>query len=196
MKTAGTSIEVCLSQHCSGKDIVTPIIPENPQHTPRNFNNSIFRRKFYNHMSADEIRRQIGHEDFSTFFKFCFERHPVDKCISHFAMMRNAPPNQTNAPAKTWEEYLALGAFPNDSKRYTDKNGQLIVDKIYKYEELPQSLDDIFDKINVPHEQLSVFEKSGSRFGVPNFSDVMKNPDQKNRIMQAFEDTLRFVDYT
>ena len=36
-KTAGTSIEVDLSKFMSDEDIVTPIIPEEPGHIPRNF---------------------------------------------------------------------------------------------------------------------------------------------------------------
>src|SRR5437763_16473681 len=40
-KTAGTSIEVCLSNHCGATDIVTPIEPPIEGHRPRHYEGSI-----------------------------------------------------------------------------------------------------------------------------------------------------------
>ena len=50
-------------------------------------------------------------------------------------------------------------------------------------------------KVDLPHIELNVFEKSGFRHGVPDFGEVMRNAFQKNKIMRAFDTTLRFVDY-
>ena len=50
VKTAGTSIEVHLAAKCGPKDIVTPIIPSNPDHQPRNFDGE--GKIFRNHMPA------------------------------------------------------------------------------------------------------------------------------------------------
>lgn len=36
MKTAGTSVEIFLSQRCAAEDVVTPIHPEVHPHQPRN----------------------------------------------------------------------------------------------------------------------------------------------------------------
>jgi hypothetical protein len=193
-KTAGTSIEVFLSQYCSGADIVTPIFPANPSHVPCNFT-SQGATTFYNHMPAVEIRQALEPEQFSTFFKFCFERHPIDKCLSHFAMLLNSPGHQAEGNPKTWEDYLERGVFPNNSPIYTDEGGNLLVDRIYKYEELAQSIKDVCAEIGVSGAELTVFEKAGFRHGVPEFATVMRNTAQKDRIMKAFESTLRFVDY-
>ena len=194
-KTAGTSLEVYLSQHCDDGDIVTPIFPANPNHVPRNFHNSRSGTTLYNHMAAAEVQNYLGQEQFSRFFKFCFERHPVDKCISHFAMLKNSPAHKNKSNPKTWEEYLESGAFPNNAGTYTDEGGNLLVDKIYKFELLPQAIKEICDKVDLPHIELNVFEKSGFRHGVPDFGEVMRNAFQKNKIMKAFDTTLRFVHY-
>ena len=50
LKTAGTSIEVFLSQHCGPDDVVTPILPHVEPHLPRNHDG------YFNHMPAWEIR--------------------------------------------------------------------------------------------------------------------------------------------
>jgi hypothetical protein len=35
-----------------------------------------------NIMSESEVESNIGHEVFNSYYKFCVERKPVDKCIS------------------------------------------------------------------------------------------------------------------
>src|SRR5919106_3187962 len=77
-KTAGTSIEVFLSQHCGADDVVTPIFPHVEPHKPRNFSgyfnpvrelywsrgkgirktfsDVIKKRRFYNHLPAIKVR--------------------------------------------------------------------------------------------------------------------------------------------
>src|SRR5947208_16791547 len=80
-KTAGTSIEVFLSNHCGPQDIVTPIVPPVEGHQPRNYEGfinpipEILERpgklfsalrhtmtsctKFYNHMPAHEVKNSV-----------------------------------------------------------------------------------------------------------------------------------------
>ena len=95
-KTAGTSIEVFLSQHCGSTDVVTPIYPHVEPHVARNFagyfnplpeiyflrgrgfNHSmedvIKRRRFCNHLPAAKVRSRIGRGVWDKYFKFCVER--------------------------------------------------------------------------------------------------------------------------
>ncbi|MEZ5997558.1 MAG: hypothetical protein R3B98_02565 [Hyphomonas sp.] len=80
-KTAGTSIEVHLARHCGLEDIVTPIFPEVSGHQPRNYEGPDGTALFYNHQSLIEMRPHLDPGFFASTFKFCFERHPVDKCI-------------------------------------------------------------------------------------------------------------------
>ena len=56
LKTAGTSIEVFLSQHCGPLDVVTPILPHVEPHRPRNHEG------FFNHIPACEIRDRVGRD--------------------------------------------------------------------------------------------------------------------------------------
>ncbi len=109
-KTAGTSIEVFLSRHCDPKDIVTPIAPPVEGHQPRNYegfinpipeilerpgkffsalrHTIISRDKFYNHMPASEVRSRVPADVWSSYFKFCVERNPWDKVLSHYHIWR------------------------------------------------------------------------------------------------------------
>ena len=87
-KTAGTSIEVTLSPLCGPEDVVTPIFPLEPGHEARNF--GVGPRKFVNHMGGRQVRKFVGEETYNAYFKFCVEREPVDKCLSHFAMLKHS----------------------------------------------------------------------------------------------------------
>lgn len=194
-KTAGTSMEVCLSRHCAADDIVTPIFPLREDHQPRNFTSSNGEVAFFNHMAASQIRDNIGHERFATYFKFCFERHPVDKCLSHYAMLRNSLCHQAADSPKTWDEYVERGEFPNNFWSYTDETGALLVDKIYRYEDMSAAVEDIRTKTGASDLRLDVFEKAGWRTSnVPCIEDVTK--PQRDRIMGAFSNSLQFVQYS
>lgn len=193
-KTAGTSIEVHLANQCADEDIVTPLYPPVVGHTPRNYQTEASISSFYNHMPASRIQ-ELCPETFSRSFRFCFERHPVDKCLSHFAMLRNSPLHRKAEHPATWEAYLERGFFPVDTALYVDQQGALLVDKIYRYEELASSLADISARTGIPYAPLSAQEKSGFRYGVPPFSEVMASVEQRRLIFDAFSSTLRFIDY-
>lgn len=198
MKTGGTSLEVHLAARCGPNDIVTKIIPPNPNHVARNFDaDGGFH--YFNHMPASLIR-ELQPVPFVEFFKFCFERHPVDKCLSHFAMLKNSRHHNNPGNPNTWEEYLDRREFPVDTARYVDQsgapeNGRLIVDKIYRYEDLDEALSDISRRIGIPPEPLVVREKSGFREGVPLFAEVMARPRERDVIFEAFESSLKFTSY-
>jgi len=195
LKTAGTSVEVHLSQYCSDTDIVTRIEPPNPLHTPRNFAGAAGEPVFYNHMPAVHIRALLP-DHFPAFYKFCFERHPVDKCLSHCAMLINSPKQRAAKGIESWEQYVEEAQFPTDFDRYTDAAGALLVDKIYKYEALADAVSAISRKLGLPDRPLLVREKAGFRYGVPTVAEVMARPAERRLIFEAFAPTLRFVDYS
>jgi hypothetical protein len=194
-KTAGTSLEIHLAQQCANEDIITPIYPEIPTHKPQNYLDQDNEAKFYNHMPAIKVR-ELCLNCFDQSYKFAFERHPVDKCLSHFAMLLNSPFHQKQENLTTWEQYLEYGQFPIDTNLYTDKEGNLIINKLYKYEEITMSLGDIAVKTGLENRSLTAREKSGFRYGMPTFSDIIVRSDQCDVIWRAFESTLRFVDYS
>ncbi|MGJ3230880.1 MAG: hypothetical protein ACFE0P_03705 [Oceanicaulis sp.] len=145
-KTAGTSVEVELSQRIEPGAIVTPIIPAEAGHEPRNYLNAAGEIAFFNHMRADLVRKRLGSERFASMYRFTIEREPVDKCLSHFHMLKNRddahglPPEEREA--LTWERYVETGTFPIDTPKYTDPDApdRLLVDRVLAYETLAEEL--------------------------------------------------------
>ncbi|MAP85613.1 MAG: hypothetical protein CL979_03445 [Euryarchaeota archaeon] len=192
-KTAGTSIEVDLSKFMSDEDIVTPIIPEEPGHIPRNFQwedrKYSSKNKFYNHMPAIEIESKVGDRIYNSYFKFCVEREPIDKCVSHYSMKRNSPTHNAKTRNLSWEKYVMAGDFPIDTDKYTDQKGNLIVDRIIRFENLENEISDLSKKLNIGLETITTRAKSGFR------TEVDVTPEQKERIYSAFESSNRFTGY-
>ena len=160
VKTAGTSIEIQLSNLMSDKDVVTEIKPVHEKHNPRNqiYNN----KKFFNHMSAKNIRDIIGDKIFRNYYKFCVEREPVDKCISHFSMFKNSVHHKSIITKMSWKEYINSHYLPIDYLKYTE-NEKIIVDEIIKYEDLQNQLQKVLTNLGVKFKTLNENAKSNFR---------------------------------
>ncbi len=193
VKTAGTSIEADLASLLDENDIVTPILPPLSKHTARNYQDSSGEAVFYNHMSAQKVRNLIGPDPFERMFKFCVEREPVEKCISHFHMLRNSDlHNPGNEYRASWQEYCEAGRFPVNLPIYTEMiDGQyrLLVDRVLRYDALAVELAEVMKACGLPEFRLTSRAKSEySRNQLIRKEDV--TPAQRDKIYTAFQKTL------
>ena len=196
-KTAGTSVEVELSKVMGENDIVTPIIPPYDGHVPRNHKmkpellRKILRRPaFYNHMPATSVRSAVGDRVFGSYFKFCVEREPVSKCISHYSMLKNSPDHNKSGKSLTWEDYVSRKSFPVDHNQYIDANGTLLVDRILPYEDLSGALTQLASELGFSFAGLKAKAKSGFREEIP-VSDK-----DREAIYEAFSPSLPYTGYS
>lgn len=189
-KTAGTSIEVDLSPRLEEEAIVTPIGSAPAGHIPRNF--STPKGDYFNHIGASQIRAMLGSETYDRMFKFCVEREPLDKCISHFHMLRNSPEhNRGGAYVKSWSDYCRDRDFPVDLEKYSEiRNGKRVplVDRILRYETLEEDLPALLDRLGIPNFKLSAREKSSYRTSRL-LSREEVEPSQRRIIDRCFADT-------
>jgi len=211
-KTAGTSIEVFLSQVCGEKDILTPIYPHVTPHRARNFqgywnplpefryngfrrkkrllNEICSREKFYNHISAEKVRLRVSGKIWKSYYKFCVERNPWDKTLSYYHMQKDR-----SFDTLTMEKYFESGDFCLNYPLYTDKDGKIIVDKILKYENLNADLADTFHSLGVPFPgTLNIFAKSDHRKGRKHFTEELTR-EQIHRISEVFEHEIEINGY-
>ncbi len=190
-KTAGTSIEVFLSKHCDPKDIVTPIAPPVEGHQPRNYEGLI--------NPIPEILQRPG-KLFSvlrhtitrnSYFKFCVERNPWDKVLSHYHMHA-----AREGGSLSLDEYLARGRFPINYFRYTDRSGtKIIVDRVVRYENLLVELGEVFSQLRIPFDgSLGVAAKSEYRTDRRPYQEVF-NEEQQKIVKQAFAKEIELHGY-
>lgn len=212
-KTAGTSIEVFLSRHCAPTDVVTPIEPPVEGHQPRNYTGFInpfpemlertgkifsvlrhsitSREKFYRHMPAFEVRSRVPRDVWDSYFKFCVERNPWDKVLSHYHMHA-----AREGGSLSLDEYLARGRFPVNYFRYADRSGRkIIVDRMVRYETLIPELGEVFSQLKIPFAgTLGVTAKSGYRTDRRPYQQVF-NDEQRRIVEKAFAKEIQLHGY-
>ena len=214
-KTAGTSIEIALSRFCGPDDIITPISAEDektrsalgyrgPQNNPRApFLDYRFRdwrklvsegkrkHRFYNHMSAGEIRRHVDPATWNGYYKFCVERNPWDRIISLYWW------SQKSEPRPTVDEFLA-SRYPKRLKRrgrdlYTI-NGQVVVDTICRFENLSDEMERIATRLGLPDRIELPHAKGNYRKDRRSYREIL-NAAQRDQVATMFRDEIDLLGY-
>lgn len=211
-KTAGTSIEIALSKICGENDILTEINEEDEQtrwryykRKAQNFNipyryynlkdwlRLLIKRnkkKYYNHMPASLVRENVSKEIWNTYYKFCFERHPLDKVYSHY-WWRGGDEKYENL-----EAYFSTADYKviQGSMLYRDAKGEILVDEVYQLENINEAILAISKKLSLEEEeQLHLLdEKSKSNKKkqlIP--KDKFFTPDRIQKIKELFKDDFK-----
>jgi len=188
LKTAGTSIEVYLSQYCGADDVITPVEPPEQDHSPQNhtgfwnplkdirvanerwsrkkvISNFLSYRKYYNHIPAEFIKNRLNPKIWNSYYKFCVERNPWDKSLSYYNMLTSMGHNYQN-----FQEYLDNGPLCHNLRYYADQSDNVLVDRVLYYESLNEELEKLFGELGIPFNgQLSVRAKSDTRKVVGNY---------------------------
>lgn len=166
-KVGGTSLEIVLSSWCSGRDIVTPIPPEDEAiragfgGAPRNFRGPAGKAVFYNHMPAADIAATLPGL-WSRAFKFAVDRHPYEKVVSRAWWNIGRRGGSPEAELER-EINLAIASrsylnFP----LYCDGN-RIIVDEVWRYEEMWDRLAALAKRLGQSIPEAPPRAKSGHR---------------------------------
>lgn len=197
VKTAGTSIEVDLSQRLEDAAIVTPVNPPIQGHHPRNCAVADDPQGYFAHMSAKQIRTLLGAQTFTAFTKICVERAPLAKCISHFHMWHNS--DQHNAAfADSWEDYCAVGRFPVNVDMYSEIRAGVrhsLVDHVLRYDQLETALPAVLARCGIKDFKLTSRAKSEYSRNTVITPDQVTAP-QRAKINAAFAETLALTGIT
>jgi hypothetical protein len=174
-KTAGTSVEIWLSQICGEEAIITEIGskdeeirsqrgckgPQNYEIPPSKYTFGDWGRlllkgtsppKLRNH---DSIRRVQHHfpQYYDQFFSFCIERNPWDKAIfSYFFSLHH---HGLSPPDLSLSGFLALkGQTLSDWRKYTNPEDEIVVDRVLRFEDLQCELQGICDRMNLSWDHM------------------------------------------
>ncbi|MBU2979580.1 sulfotransferase family 2 domain-containing protein [Alteromonas sp. C1M14] len=203
VKTAGTSIEVYLSQFCDEQDILTPIYPAVAPHQAQHYRgywNPIPEmckastkermtvlghwmkgKKFRNHASAVNVKHRVPKSIWNNYFKFCVDRNPWDKTLSHYHMLR-----KRHNMNMTLDQYFANGKLCLNYPKYCDQRGNVLVDRVLNYEALDSQLGEVFKQLSIPFDGgLGVRAKGNYRDDHRPYQKVY-TPEQQRFVAQAF----------
>lgn len=213
VKTAGTSIEVFLSRACGDFDVVTPVWPAEPQHQPRNYRGrwnpmrelfqnanphgplgtakDLFRgNRFYNHMPALLTKCRIDPDTWDSYTKFCVERNPWDKTLSHYHMISDRLGGEY-----TLDDYMQKGHYCLNHPKYLDHKGNLLVDKVIRFESLMDDLGALFEQLGIPFDgSLGVKAKSSHRKDSRPYQEVFSD-EHAQQVARVFSKEIKLHGY-
>ncbi len=210
--TAGTSLELYYSKFASIKDVLSPVFPDEPNHTPRNYLGLIhpFReskkynfslksrlkeflllRRFYSHMPAYLIKERIPRNIWNSYMKFCIERNPWDKSVSHFHMMK-----YVNQQEMVFNYYLYNSQLCHNYPLYADPFTQeVLVDLVIAYDRLNEELYALFSELGVPiSNSLEIFSDPNLRTNGKPYQDYYSERT-KEFIREKFKDEIDFMGF-
>lgn len=224
-KTAGTSIEKALLSICGPDDVITldhlhqgeeDVFKDDARNytgkwiplrelmasrtlldTMRIGRDWIQRPKFYNHITACSVKNRIDSNIWSSYYKFCFERNPWDKCISFYYWQGRAGRDDLGS----FKNYLLNSkgrgtldqSLPKDWRRYT-YNNKLIVDDVYDFSDLSGGLCDALKK--------SKFSGDVSELVLPKLKGNLRKKDfiydneMDQFIQDSFSEEINLFSYT
>lgn len=172
-KTAGTSLEVALSMCCGPKDVITPIVQEDENlrsvlggRGPQNFQypispwsfalrikNGRWPIKYYNHISAINIRNRTSGSVWNSYYKFTIVRNPLDRAVSYFYWAKNH-----NRNVSSFDEFLERYKYKlAQNIEIISDNGRFLLDGYIRYESLSKDLKTVIERLRLPVEVLSTF---------------------------------------
>lgn len=220
-KTAGTSIEIALSKHCGPDDIITPLAKKGEETRKQKgylgaqncygpfawrvagylkflLKGSPVRMeqlglRFYNHISAKEIKERVPESVWNNYYKFCVVRNPWERIISHYYFIH------TSEPRPAFADYLESNKWINKLRErsyglYTI-DGEIAVDKFCYFENLANDLEEVRKHIGIPEPLELPKRKSKYRKDKRDYREILGNKE-KERIAELFKDEIELHGYT
>jgi hypothetical protein len=199
-------MHVALSKFCGPLDIIAHIGDRDQLSSKSEQNNWKYLPSrssvFYNHIPAFRIREMIAEQDkdiWHNYFKFCFERNPWDKAISQYYFQNQNPEYEPSE--EKLNKFIMHALLPkfSDWRLYTeeDKNDDnILVDKIFKYEEIEKSFEYLQDILKLP-EKIIMPEKrfkGWTRKDHRHYRDVLTD-EQRDRIEKVFYKEIKEMGY-
>ncbi len=213
-KTAGTSIEIALSRFCGPEDVITPISPVDEEtrkslgyRGPQNYLASwrdyglqdiamlLLRGKrknrYFNHITGRDVRRFVGRDVWDGYYKFCFERNPYDRLLSHYYWCNRDKPRPSLS--SFIHSSRALSLKRRGCEVYT-LDGRVAVDRICRFEAIDEELEEVRKIIGLPEPLVLPRAKSRHRPDSRGYREVL-GEDERNWVAQTFGEEMRLLGY-
>lgn len=180
-RVGGSSFEVALSKFAKSNDIITPLHREEVRTKlgfmkPQNFKNTLREsfniskvlfikhllgisqpRKFYNHMTAAEIKKKIGVNLWNNSFKISIIRNPYDQLLSsYFRTLKKEYPKKIN-----FGKYYSLNPqIISFNKNHYEIENKVIIDYFIRYENFKEDIELLETKIPALKGLHEIFSKT------------------------------------
>ncbi len=130
--------------------------------TEKNYKKYAFRQ----HDSINVAKTLMPPELFESYFKFAFVRNPWDRLVSEYEFIRRRPDHGRHSKVMKmgFEKYIVYQSKRFDAHQINmlaDKNGNLLMDFIGKFENLHDDWNRVTDKLGIENKELTHRKKAG-----------------------------------
>jgi len=158
-KTGGTSVESYFERYCMAEGAWNESHAREAHESKEGI---IGRRgagdgtpvRWWNHMPAADIRREIGEATWNAYFKFCVIRNPFEKAVSAFYFRRKQEPTKHDATlpeSAQFERWLeAEGPYTDEAQYLID--GEFALDATIRHERMADDMNTICARLGIAWE--------------------------------------------
>lgn len=149
------------------------------------------KNRFYNHISATQVKALIGEKTWNSYYKFCFERNPWDRAISLYYWRCKTEPRPTIS------KFLNSGALKRLKQKGIELysiDGRVAVDKLCRFENIAEELEFIRARLHIPERLELSRAKSGFRKDKRSYRDIL-DTEQNAQIADFFSDEIKLMGY-
>jgi len=117
-------------------------------------------KKYWGHMSAEEIRSRVGTSRWDSYYKFTVERNPWDRLVAAYSRKK-----KQGKMAESFREFvMSSGPARTQFDRYT-VNGKVGMDRILRYDRLYEGLSEISNLLSFPENVGDVMASMSANAG-------------------------------
>jgi hypothetical protein len=137
------------------------------------------------------VRRYLPYDQWKSYFKFTFERNPWELAVSAYHWY-----HRDDSDRVTFTEFVFSDVLPKYSNwRLYTINDQVVVDRVYRYERLPEALDDLSSRLGFT-DRLELPRAKGSyrQANRPYWEAYSK--DEQRRVAEVFQKEIAHFAWT
>ena len=223
-KTASTSTAIALSSSCNKKDVITPLgrderirrelgyqgpinfipwwnipkylaIEAKSKALKRSANRELKTIGLHTHIEAKTAleKKYISADKFEKYFSFCFIRNPWDHAISKFFELRKSEQLQS-LDLDTFIHGGRLEKFAASCRLIHSSQGKILVNKLYKYERLEETIENLFKELDLAGNPQLPRAKSTLRTDKRHYRDMLSSCQAK-KIKRIFAQEIEWGQY-
>ncbi len=213
-KTAGTSVEIALSDFAGPQDVITAIDPADEEIRRKRGgrgpqNNRLPLRAYggrkaakrllahgiraYNHMPASEVRRVVGSEVWDNYFKFSIERNPWDAVVSQYHWRNRSVPREQWPDLAEFLTTRHVRLLAHNVDIYS-LGGTPSVDHLCRFESLEEDLERVQQAVGLPDALELPHAKGHTRADPRNYREIYSDADRAT-VGRMFQRTIAATGY-
>jgi len=213
-KTAGTSVEIAISDFAGTEDIITALDAEDEEirrdrggRGPQNdrlplraygVKKAIKRllghgNRAYNHMPASEVRRMVGSEVWDSYLKVAIERNPWDAIVSQYHWRNRSIPLERWPSMSEYLKTRYARLLAHNIDIYSLR-GVRAVDHLVRYETLEEDLDHVRKAAGLPSVLELPHAKGTTRTDRRHYREFYTDAD-RDKVARMFARTIAATGY-